>query len=78
MLDILCNQESGAVFALCSLRHPDALCEMIHQKSYKRMFPKPLETFEKCQFLFKFKKGDNFNHPRGIGSAFHRASAEIE
>ena len=20
----LCNQESGAVFALCSLRHPDA------------------------------------------------------
>jgi hypothetical protein len=20
------------------------------------------ETFEKCQFLFKFKKGDNFNH----------------
>ena len=21
-----------------------------------------IETFEKCQFLFKFKKGDNFNH----------------
>ena len=21
-----------------------------------------LETFEKCQFLFKFKEGDNFNH----------------
>jgi hypothetical protein len=24
------------------------------------------ETFEKCQFLFKFKKGDNFNHPSTI------------
>jgi len=24
MLDALCNRESGAVFALCSLRHPDA------------------------------------------------------
>ena len=24
------------------------------------------ETFEKCQFLFKFKKGDNFNHPGTI------------
>jgi len=24
MLDTLCNQESGAVFALCSLRYPDA------------------------------------------------------
>ena len=21
-----------------------------------------LETFEECQFLFKFKEGDNFNH----------------
>jgi hypothetical protein len=31
------------------------------------------ETFEKCQFLFKFKKGDNFNHPREIGFAFHGA-----
>jgi hypothetical protein len=32
-----------------------------------------LEAFEKCQFLFKFKKGDNFNHPREIGFAFHGA-----
>jgi hypothetical protein len=32
-----------------------------------------LETFEKCQFLFKFKKGDNFNHPREIGFVFHGA-----
>jgi hypothetical protein len=31
------------------------------------------ETFEKCIFLFEFKEGDNFNHPRGIGFAFHRA-----
>jgi len=23
--------------------------------------------------LFKFKKGDNFNHPREIGLAFHGA-----
>ena len=25
-----------------------------------------LETFEKCQFLLKFKEGDNFNHPGEI------------
>jgi len=22
----------------------------------------PVETFEKCSFLFKFKEGENFNH----------------
>jgi len=32
-----------------------------------------IETFEKCSFLFKFKKGENFNHPRGICFAFHGA-----
>jgi hypothetical protein len=30
-----------------------------------------LETFEKCAILLKAKKGDNFNHPREIGLAFH-------
>jgi len=29
-------------------------------------FSRSQETFEKCQFLFKFKKGDNFNHPSTI------------
>jgi hypothetical protein len=24
------------------------------------------ETFKKCQFLFKFKQGENFNHPGEI------------
>jgi hypothetical protein len=24
------------------------------------------ETFEKCSFLFKFKEGENFNHPSTI------------
>jgi hypothetical protein len=32
-----------------------------------------IETFEKCLFFPKFKEGDNFNHPRGICFAFHRA-----
>jgi len=27
----------------------------------KRIPFKSIETFEKCSFLFKFKKGDNFN-----------------
>jgi hypothetical protein len=31
------------------------------------------ETFEKCTILFKAKEGDNFNHPREIGFAFHGA-----
>jgi len=31
------------------------------------------ETFEKCSILFKIKKGENFNHPREIGFAFHGA-----
>jgi hypothetical protein len=31
------------------------------------------ETFEKCSILFKTKKGDNFNHPREMGFAFHGA-----
>jgi len=35
------------------------------------------ETFEKYQFLFKYKKADNFNHPREIGFAFHGAGAGI-
>ena len=35
------------------------------------------ETFEKCSFLFKFKEGENFNHPREIGSAFHRVGTNI-
>jgi hypothetical protein len=36
---------------------------------FKRDFNHQLsisETFEKCQFLFKFKKGENFNHPGTI------------
>jgi hypothetical protein len=33
-----------------------------------------IETFEKCSILFKFKEDENFNHPREIGFAFHRAS----
>jgi hypothetical protein len=31
------------------------------------------ETFEKCSILFKGKEGENFNHPREIGFAFHGA-----
>jgi hypothetical protein len=31
------------------------------------------ETFEKCSFLLKVKEGENFNHPREIGFAFHGA-----
>jgi hypothetical protein len=31
------------------------------------------ETLEKYSILFKSKAGDNFNRPRGMGSAFHRA-----
>jgi hypothetical protein len=27
----------------------------------------PLETFEKCQFLFKFKEDDNFNPMNTLG-----------
>ncbi len=27
---------------------------------------KEYETFEKCSFLFKFKKGENFNRPSTI------------
>jgi hypothetical protein len=33
-----------------------------NKKSKSIADPAPNETFEKCQFLFKFKKGDNFNH----------------
>jgi hypothetical protein len=32
-----------------------------------------VESFEKCSILFKYKKGENFNHPREIGFAFHGA-----
>jgi len=31
------------------------------------------ETFEKRSALFKSKEGENFNHPREIGFAFHGA-----
>jgi len=31
------------------------------------------ETFEKSSILLKTKAGENFNHPRGICFAFHRA-----
>jgi hypothetical protein len=31
------------------------------------------ETFEKRSILFKSKEGENFNHPREIGFAFHGA-----
>jgi len=31
------------------------------------------EAIVKCKFLFEFKEGDKFNHPRGIGFAFHGA-----
>jgi hypothetical protein len=34
---------------------------------------KRFETFEKCSILFKAKEGENFNHPREIGFAFHGA-----
>jgi hypothetical protein len=33
-----------------------------------------IETFEKRSILFKAKEGENFNHPREMGFAFHRAS----
>ena len=34
------------------------------------------ETFEKCSFLFKFKEGENFNHPdeKHIGTGIHTLS----
>ena len=35
------------------------------------------ETFEKCQILFKLKKGDNFNYPREMGFTFHGGSTNI-
>jgi hypothetical protein len=46
------------------------------------------ETFEKCSILVKVKpparrglrpggEGENFNHPRGIGFAFHGAGRNI-
>jgi len=31
------------------------------------------ESFEKRSVLFKAKEGENFNHPREIGFAFHGA-----
>jgi hypothetical protein len=34
------------------------------------------EAFEKYKFLFEFKEGENFNHPRGICFAFHRAGTK--
>jgi len=33
--------------------------------------PEYMEAFEKCSILFKAKEGENFNHPREIGFAFH-------
>jgi hypothetical protein len=35
------------------------------------------ETFEKCPILVKVKEGDNFNGPREICFAFHRAGRNI-
>ena len=32
-----------------------------------------LESLEKRSVLFKAKEGENFNHPREIGFAFHGA-----
>ncbi len=32
------------------------------------------ETFEKCSILFKFKAGENFNHPDEIGTGIHTLS----
>jgi hypothetical protein len=32
------------------------------------------ETFEKCSILFKFKEGENFNHPDEIGAGIHTLS----
>jgi hypothetical protein len=34
------------------------------------------ETFEKCEFLFEFKEGENFNHPdlKFIGTGIHTLS----
>jgi hypothetical protein len=32
------------------------------------------ETFEKCSILFKFKEGENFNHPDEIGTGIHALS----
>ena len=34
----------------------------IHKKRLLINLPHTDETFEKCSILFKFKKGDNFNH----------------
>jgi hypothetical protein len=34
---------------------------------------KRLETFVKCSILFNTKEGENLNHPREIGFAFHGA-----
>jgi len=33
-----------------------------------------IETFEKCSILFKFKEGENFNHPDEIGTGIHTLS----
>jgi hypothetical protein len=33
-----------------------------------------IETFEKCSILFKFKAGENFNHPDEIGTGIHTLS----
>ncbi len=33
-----------------------------------------VETFEKCSILFKFKEGENFNHPAEIGTGIHTLS----
>jgi len=33
-----------------------------------------VETFEKCSILFKFKAGENFNHPDEIGTGIHTLS----
>ncbi len=32
------------------------------------------ETFEKCSISFKFKEGENFNHPDEIGTGIHTLS----
>jgi len=34
---------------------------------------KLIEALEKRSILFKYKAGENFNHHRGMGFAFHRA-----
>jgi hypothetical protein len=43
-------------------------------KRFQRLFVK---SFAESSILFEFKEGSNFNHPRGIGLAFHGAGRNI-